>query len=387
MSTIMTKRTMVLTIGLTIVVVAMLLARRSSSSVGVEAAIADATNPKYVPVVDWLKLPEGRPEPDGLQRHIGNMHGDIAVSSNNDVYLSVQALDKNNQPLPENYHDRLAGLQVYNSEGKYLRNLPGAPTNLHGFIINREQDGEFIYGVRLATTSALEDQARAGLEKQAIVKMTLTGDVVLAIPGSAIPDEFKNKDAKDGHPYLRLTGLAVAPNGDIYATDGYASDYIHRFDRTGKYLKSFGGKAAPYDFKTLHKLAIDTRFSPARIIACDRANNRVVHLSLDGDFLGVVATDLKLPAAIAVRGDYAVVGELQGRMTVLDKSGHVVQTFGTNTAGDEIGSKLVDPAKWRSGIVVAPHGLAFNDRGDVFVSEINIFGRVDRFDLQDASFR
>jgi len=36
--------------------------------------------------------------------------------------------------------------------------------------------------------------------------------------------------------------MDVAPNGDLYVTDGYASDYVHRFDRDGKYLKSFGGK-------------------------------------------------------------------------------------------------------------------------------------------------
>ena len=91
---------------------------------------------------------------------------------------------------------------------------------------------------------------------------------------------------------MRLTSIAVAPSGDIYAADGYASDYIHRFDKIGKYIKSFGGKDAPYGFKTMHQLAVDTRFTPARLIACDRANGRVVHLSLDGELLGVVAKDL-----------------------------------------------------------------------------------------------
>src|SRR5947208_2937038 len=98
--------------------------------------------------------------------------------------------------------------------------------------------------------------------------------------------------------------VAVSSNGDLYVTDGYASDYIHRFDHAGKYIKSFGGKKEPYNFNTLHKVAIDTRFQPARLIACDRANNRVVHLSLDGEFIGVVAKDLLLPAAIVLYGDY-----------------------------------------------------------------------------------
>ena len=104
----------------------------------------------------------------------------------------------------------------------------------------------------------------------------------MTIGSAAIPDQYKVRNARSNQLALLLTGLDVAPNGDIYVTDGYASDYIHRFDKTGKYLASFGGKNPPYSFNTLHKLAIDTRFTPARLIACDRANNRVVHLSLDG---------------------------------------------------------------------------------------------------------
>jgi DNA-binding beta-propeller fold protein YncE len=180
---------------------------------------------------------------------------------------------------------------------------------------------------------------------------------------------------------MLLTGLDVAPNGDIYVTDGYASDYIHRFDRTGKYLKSFGGKQAPYSFNTLHKLAIDSRFQPARLIAVDRANNRVVHLSLDGQFVGVVATGLLLPAAVTIDGDNAIIGELTGRVTILDKTGAVAARVGTNTE-QGVGTNKIGPDQWRTGFVLSPHGVAVNSRGDLFVSEFNVTGRVHRFNKQ-----
>jgi hypothetical protein len=295
---------------------------------------------------DWLKLPEGRPQ-------LGNMHGDISVSSKGDVYVSVQ--------------DPLAGLQVYAPDGRFLRNVPEAPSDLHGFVIRRQPDGEFIFGVTL--------------RGQTIVKMALDGKVVMTIPASAIPDEFKVRNARSGQLALALTGMDVAPNGDLYVTDGYASDYIHRFDRTGKYLTSFGGKKEPYSFNTLHKLAIDTRFQPARIIACDRANNRVVHLSLNGELLGVVAKDLLLPAAIVISGDYAIVGELKGQVSVLDKTGQVVSRFGTNSEPG-VGGNQIKPEQWRTGVFTAPHGVAINDHGDLFVSEFNVFGRVLRFNRQ-----
>jgi hypothetical protein len=175
-----------------------------------------------------------------------------------------------------------------------------------------------------------------------------------------------------------LTGVDVGPNGDIYVTDGYSSDYIHRFDRAGKYLSSFGGKKEPYSFNTLHKLTIDTRFQPARIIAVDRANNRVVHMSLDGQFLGVVARDLLLPAAVVIDGDTAIIGELTGRVTILDKSGDVVLRVGENKE-QGVGSNRVPPEQWKTGLLVAPHGVALNSHGDLFVSEFTQFGRVHRF--------
>ena len=66
---------------------------------------------------NWLQLPENRDK-------VGNMHGDIAVSSNGDVYVSVG--------------DPKAGLQVYGDNGKWKRNVPNAPSDLHGFIIKKE---------------------------------------------------------------------------------------------------------------------------------------------------------------------------------------------------------------------------------------------------------
>ncbi|HKH73673.1 MAG TPA: hypothetical protein VKA59_20085 [Vicinamibacterales bacterium] len=305
----------------------------------------------YSIAANWLKLPEGRTQ-------VGNQHGDVAVSSTGEVYVSVQ--------------DPAAGLQVFAPDGTFLRNVNGAPSDFHGFVIHKESAGadagrEFIYG--------------ATLRGQTIVKMTLDGAIVMTIGSASIPDQYKVRNARSNQLALLLTGLDVAPNGDIYVTDGYAGDYIHRFDKTGKYLESFGGKNPPYSFNTLHKLAIDTRFTPARLIACDRANNRVVHLSLDGQFLGMVAKDLLLPAAIVIDGDNAIVGELGGRVTVLDKAGAVITRIGANTE-QGVGTNKLPPAQWREGFVLSPHGVALNAHGDLFVSEFSAFGRVHRFNRQ-----
>jgi hypothetical protein len=100
---------------------------------------------------------------------------------------------------------------------------------------------------------------------------------------------------------------------------------------------------------------------------------------MDGELLGVVAADLLLPAAVAVHGDYAAVAELRGRVVLLDKSGAIAATIGSNAAADEIGSNRTDPAKWKPGIPNAPHGIAFDEQGDVYVSEFSLFGRVHKY--------
>ena len=302
-----------------------------------------AAEPEYDAVEKWLKPAPG-------QETLGPAHGDVAVSENGDVYVSVL-----NSPN--------GGIQVFNANGEYLRNVPDAPNDFHGFVIHKEAGGEFIYGARLSG--------------QTILKMQLDGKVVLQIDGSLIPGEFV-REIK-GKPTLRLTAVDVAPDGRIFAVDGYSSDMIHIFSVEGQYLQSFGGKKAPYSFKTCHKIAIDTRFDPPQIICVDRENRRVVQLSIDGEVLNVIP-DMKRPAAVAIHGDLAAIAEIEGRVSLIDKAGKTVRTVGHNTVKEQTATNKVKPEDWRTGILMAPHGLDFDSHGNLFVTEYSIYGRVVRYD-------
>jgi hypothetical protein len=173
----------------------------------------------------------------------------------------------------------------------------------------------------------------------------------------------------------------VAPDGRIFVVDGYSSDYIHIFDKAGKYEKSFGGKKEPYGFKTCHKIAIDTRFDPPQIICCDRENRRVVHLSIDGKVLGVTP-EMKRPAAVAIFGDLAAIGEIEGRISLLDKAGKTVATLGANPVKEQTATNKVKPDDWKTGVLTAPHGVDFDKNGNLYVSEYNEFGRVVRYNRE-----
>jgi hypothetical protein len=302
----------------------------------------EAEGPKYEVVSGWLKPPEG-------MTSIGNSHGDVAIASNGDVYISVGG--------------KKGGIQVYDKSGKYLRNLPGAP-NFHGFVIHKDKDSEFIIGGAYASA----------------VKLGLDGKKLLTIKGDVVPEEFKNK--RKDKSFVRFTAADVAPNGDIYVTDGYSSDFIHRFDSTGKYIQSFGGKKAPYNIRTLHKMAVDTRFDPPRIIGCDREGRRLLHFSLDGKEFNVIQSGMRRPAAVAVFGEWAAVGEIAGRVSLVNKEGKTVLELGTNDTKGETATNNVAPEKWRPGFFTAPHGVVFDASGNLYVCEYNKWGRVMKFELK-----
>ena len=279
---------------------------------------------------------------------IGDTHGDIAVSPAGEIYASVQGGDH-------------PGIQVYSDQGLYLRNVPGAPSDLHGFIIARAADrNSYIYGVsRLA---------------QEIIQLKLDGTRVLTIPASAIPAQYK----KDDKQAINLTGIAVAANGDIYVTDGYGLDFIHRFDKGGNYLASFGGKGGQWNFDQCHKIAIDTRFSPVRLICTDRRHDRLVHMDLDGRVLGAFGWGLRLPSALAIRGDELAVGELMGRVSLLDKSGRITAVIGANNNVEEIRTNKAPPQVWQPDRFYAPHGVTYDAKGNLLVSEFNQYGRISK---------
>jgi hypothetical protein len=295
---------------------------------------------QYSLVPDWLTPPPGK-------QTIGNSHGEIGVDSAGNIYVSVQEKD--------------AGIQVYGADGKYLKTLP-LPPSLHGFVIHKNDEGEFLYG--------------AVLGEQRIIKARLDGTIVMEIPKTAFPEE----QAAAG---LKLTSCDVAPNGDIYVVDGYGKSWIFQFDKAGHFQKVFGGPGEPYNFKNTHKIFIDPRFSPVRILACDRGNNRILHLDLDGKILGVVADKgLRRPSSASFHGDLVCIAEIAGRISIWNKDNELVGELGVNDNPGQTNTPKVEPKDWQSGVVTSPHGITFDAQGNILETEWNQYGRVLRWNLR-----
>ncbi|RDV27598.1 hypothetical protein DXV75_04920 [Alteromonas aestuariivivens] len=304
---------------------------------------------------EWQELADGR-------EVIGKAHGEIDVAADGKFYVSIMGDDTVK-----------GGIRIYSAAGQYLGDVPNGPDDFHGFVIHRAKDGqEYLYG--------------ASLVQQRLIKMTLDGKVVLSVDARhAVPSQFHSSGVlpdNQPRPELRLTAVAIDSDDNIYTVDGYGKDFIHKFDAEGNYLSTFGGREVPYNFHNCHKIHIDPRFEPNRLMCTDRKKGRLIHMQLDGTLIGVYADELRRPSSVAFYNDIAAIAEISGRVSLLDKAGNTVKTLGTNDVDDEINTNNTSPEKWREGVFTAPHGITFDANGNLFITEWNLWGRIVRYDLR-----
>ncbi len=250
----------------------------------------------YEVVDNWAKLPEGW--------SIGQ--AEPACDSQDRVYI----FNRSDHPL-----------MVFDREGNFLHEWGKEYlTDAHGIYISGE---DLIYlPVR---------------ESHAIVKCTLDGKPLMTMglwdtpsdTGGARPDGTMWKAAG---PFNRCTDIALAPNGDLFVSDGYANSRVHKFSPDGRLLHSWGrpGKRGPGEFHIPHGIWVHW---DGRVMVCDRENDRIQLFTGDGEYLGMW-TDLARPCDIFVdSAGIAYVVELDAFMTILNMDGEVLAKMDIGGAG------------------------------------------------------
>ncbi len=280
--------------------------------------------------------------PDG-KSVLGPTHGGVVVDKEGNIYTSAHA-----------------GVFVFSPDGGVVRSFLGDKySDIHDMKIREEPGGEFIYAARNNSAEGIKFDAR-------------TGEIVLKLPYP----EASGLGLKKFSP----TAITVAPNGDIFLSDGYASDHIFKFDKAGKYLMHFGTKGNGLkEFNTAHGMTLDTRYSPPRLLICDRNHQpkgRLLHYSLDGEFLGEVVTGLGMPTSASVQGDFVSVPDLRGRLVILDKTNTIIAVLGNNPDPAKGGSFNVPQQEWIEGIFSGTHGSSWDRDGNLYVQDWNVAGRL-----------
>ena len=274
---------------------------------------------------------------------LGPTHGGVVVDSEGNIYTSANM-----------------GVFVFSPEGEVLRRFVGDEyTAIHDIEIRKEGDREFIYGARNNSAEGLKFDAQ-------------TGEIVLKLP---FPKE-SGLDLQKFNP----TAITVAPNGDIFLSDGYASNHIFKFDKDGKYLMHFGTKGNNLkEFNTAHGMTLDTRYDPPRLLICDRNHQpkgRLLHYDLDGNYIEEVITGLGMPTSVAVQGDFVSVPDLHGRVVILDKTNTIIAVLGNNpdpALGRNFNVKQED---WVEGVFSGTHGSYWDKDGNLYVQDWNVSGRL-----------
>jgi len=283
-------------------------------------------------------------KPDG--EALGPCHGGVVLDKAGNTYVTT---------------DTPRGIVVFSPQGKYLRAV--GLTRIHALELREEKGEEYLYCARPTDNE--------------VVKLKLNGDVVWKLHYPTEAGIYKS--AKEFKP----CAVTVAPDGSIFVADGYGANYVLKFDADRKFVKAFGGPGSEEGkFKTCHGIAVDTRGPKPLLLVCNRNNNRVEYWDLDGSFVRVIQKDLRMPAAVHIRGDMAVVPELEGRVTVLNKEGGIAAQVGDNPIAKQRANFKLAPTEWKEGICNSPHGASLDKDGNLIVSEWSQFGHVHKFKRQ-----
>ncbi len=279
--------------------------------------------------------------------------------------------------LPDGWeYKETGGVAVDSNDNVYVYNRSDHP------IIVLDRDGNFLrsWGEDMfktphgAATGVDDSVFLIDAGDHTVRKFSLEGKLLMTLGEAGKPSGRLR-----GDPFHGPTHVAVHPgNGHVYVSDGYSNARVHEFTPDGGLVKSWGRSGTdPGEFNTVHNIAIDT---DGWLYVADRENHRVQVFDSNGRFetqwgnmamascLCMDQTDPVLYVGEFFAGiaqNASGVGNWTGkrlgpRVTVMSTSGEVLARVGDQPTGPEPGR------------FYAPHGIAVDSRGDLYVGDVSV---------------
>ena len=282
---------------------------------------------RYRVVEDWAKLPDGWEFMDVAA---------VAVDSSDTVYV----FNRGEHPMI-----------VFDREGNFLRSWgEDLFTRAHGIHVGPDDalyctdDGD--HTVRKCTT-----EGRVLLE--------------IGIPGKPAP-------LMSGEPFHRCTHTALSSDNYIFVSDGYGNARVHKYTPDGKLVLSWGEPGAdPGQFNVVHNIVADDE---GWIYVADRENHRVQVFDTNGKY-ETQWNNLHRPCGLYMprgKSPQCFIGELGPGMAINRGIPNLGPRLSIVTHEGELVARLggEDGPGQEPGKFLAPHGLAIDSRGDIYVGEV-----------------
>ena len=292
------------------------------------ATILGSGKYKYEVAESWARLPDGWEFLDVAA---------VAVDSKDRVYV----FNRGEHPMI-----------VFDREGNFLRSWgEGLFKRAHGVHIGPDES--------LYCTDDGDHTVR---------KCTLDGKVLLEIGVPGRPAPYMS-----GAAFNRCTHTALSPRGDIYVSDGYGNSRVHKYSPDGKPLLSWGEPGCdPGQFNIPHNICCDP---DGWVYVADRENHRVQVFDGAGKYESQW-NNMHRPCGLYIeprRHPVCYIGEigptmpvnrevpnLGPRISIVDHQGKLLGRLGDTRPGHE-----------RLDQFIAPHGMAVDSRGDIYVGEVS----------------
>ena len=289
------------------------------------------------------------------QMEIQGVAADVAGDSDGRIYTVVR------DPKPDgSFGDISPGsgqMLVFDRAGKLLETREqGSFSSPHGLWINA--DDEIFH---------------ADCGHHSVTKYSQSGDVLMTLgtPGQA---------GAPGAPFNMCTRATQSRSGDIFVSDGYGQNRVHRFSSDGEHILSFGsgdpvfiqgwrgeeitGSAGtgPGEFNLPHHAMVD---DDDNVYVMDRTNNRCQIFDVEGNYLREWSD---------VRGANDAVIDPSGVMHIVGAQGLELRALDGTLVG-RWGEKGEGPGHFTK----SPHGVFVDDEESLYVAEVGGNNRLQKF--------
>lgn len=183
-----------------------------------------------------------------------------------------------------------------------------------------------------------------------VIKLTLDGQVLMRLG--------TRHTAALEEPFNHPTGVAVAPDGEIYVSDGYANSRVHRFSADGRCLASWGSSGTgPGQFRVPHDVWVT---HAGLVYVCDRDNFRVQVFDRTGALQDIWRDYFRPTGIYGDDSGTLYITDLSSRLSIVAPDGRLLSRIRIMMDGG--------------------HSVWGDSQGNLYITEIHQ-GRLDKYEL------